>query len=441
MESKLPILTFILAITFSIFSASSPLQAADQAPIITPKGVLSVRQGTTEECKKLVDYSKCEVLDLAGKALLADSIVSIDIVFPDEKNPQIIFAVKSTGGNACCAFFYLIDLTDSGRVLVNAIPTLVDRSEGVVKSFSKGITYQAYGEGEGPLGEPIWSVYRYVFGSGKIETLRSLPKYSYSPMEEKKYPRDLLDDPVKREPLVKLLGEAEFKSFRNNLQTAPPLEKLSTGLYAGEGCLAHSCGSSQGAFVIDVVNRRAWAIRFDPNNKRKFYGTISAKDDVIQQFFEKWFGRENLSWQKFGIIPPAKLVSPSISGRVEVPMVQEGGVLKVPLTLNDVIQLAFVVDSGAADVVIPDDVIQMMLKTGTLEITDFGKQRYYRLADGSIVQSKTFHIKSIKIGNRIIENVTASSTGVEGSLLLGQSFLSRLQRWSINNSNRTLELE
>jgi len=27
---------------------------------------------------------------------------------------------------------------------------------------------------------------------------------------------------------------------------------------------------------------------------------------VIQQFFEKWFGRENLSWQKFGIIPPAK---------------------------------------------------------------------------------------------------------------------------------------
>ena len=105
------------------------------------------------------------------------------------------------------------------------------------------------------------------------------------------------------------------------------------------------------------------------------------------------------------------------------------------------IQLAFVVDSGAADVVIPDDVIQMMLKTGTLEITDFGKQRYYRLADGSIVQSKTFHIKSIKIGNRIIENVTASSTGVEGSLLLGQSFLSRLQRWSINNSNRTLELE
>src|SRR5215467_9611407 len=87
------------------------------------------------------------------------------------------------------------------------------------------------------------------------------------------HPEDLLDDPVKREPLVKLLGVSEFKSFRNNLQSAPPLEKLSTGLYAGEGCLAHSCGSSEGAFVIDVVNRRAWAIRFDPKNKRNFDGT------------------------------------------------------------------------------------------------------------------------------------------------------------------------
>jgi hypothetical protein len=62
------------------------------------------------------------------------------------------------------------------------------------------VTYQNYGEGEGPLGEPLWEVYRYLYGSGKVQVLRSLPKYSYAPMHIKKYPGEVLNDPVRREP-------------------------------------------------------------------------------------------------------------------------------------------------------------------------------------------------------------------------------------------------
>jgi predicted aspartyl protease len=127
--------------------------------------------------------------------------------------------------------------------------------------------------------------------------------------------------------------------------------------------------------------------------------------------------------------------------KTEVPLVPEGGVLRVPVTLNGVIALTFVVDSGAADVVMPADVVMTLTRTGTLAAADFIGTRNYRLADGSTVPSRTFRIRTLKVGNRVIENVTGSMTGVEGTLLLGQSFLGRFQRWSINNSKQALELE
>ncbi len=42
---------------------------------------------------------------------------------------------------------------------------------------------------------------------------------------------------------------------------------------------------------------------------------------------------------------------------------------------------------------------------------------------------------------RRLRNMTGSIAPVEGSLLLGQSFLSRLGSWSIDNQRQTLILE
>ena len=63
------------------------------------------------------------------------------------------------------------------------------------------------------------------------------------------------------------------------------------------------------------------------------------------------------------------------------------------------------------------------------------------MADGRHIQLISFRIHTLKVGNRTIENVIASVMGVEGSLLLGQGFLKRFQKWSINNARRTLEIE
>ncbi len=93
--------------------------------------------------------------------------------------------------------------------------------------------------------------------------------------------------------------------------------------------------------------------------------------------------------------------------------------------INDQITLKFVVDSGASDVSIPADVVMTLLRTGTISDSDFLGTQKYRMADGSTVPSQQFVIRSLKVGDRTLENVTGSIAPMEGGLLLGQSFLRR----------------
>ncbi len=124
-----------------------------------------------------------------------------------------------------------------------------------------------------------------------------------------------------------------------------------------------------------------------------------------------------------------------------VPLQKEGGTYVARVRVNDVFTLPFVVDSGAADVSIPADVVGTLWRTGTLERADFIGDKTYRLADGSTVPSTTFRIRSLAIGNVEIKDVTALIAPLEGSLLLGQSFLSRFKSWSIDNAKQALVLE
>jgi predicted aspartyl protease len=116
------------------------------------------------------------------------------------------------------------------------------------------------------------------------------------------------------------------------------------------------------------------------------------------------------------------------------------GTFTVPVLINEQLTLNFVIDSGAADVSIPADVVLTLIRTGTLTSGDFLGRQIYRLADGSTVPSQTFRIKSLKVGSVVLENVTGSIASVEGSLLLGQSFLSRFKSWAIDNREHVLRL-
>jgi hypothetical protein len=60
-------------------------------------------------------------------------------------------------------------------------------------------------------------------------------------------------------------------------------------------------------------------------------------------------------------------------------------------------------------------VVSTLMRAGTLKEADFFGAQTYVLADGSKVPSRTFRIKSLKVGNRIVENVEGSTASVQSS--------------------------
>jgi clan AA aspartic protease (TIGR02281 family) len=133
--------------------------------------------------------------------------------------------------------------------------------------------------------------------------------------------------------------------------------------------------------------------------------------------------------------------APPNTTRTEVPLKSVGGTFVVPVFINGAITLNFVVDSGAADVSVPADVVGTLTRAGTIAKTDFIGKQTYVLADGSTVPTSTFVIRSLKVGDILIENVTGSVSPAAGSLLLGQSFLQRFKSWSMDNNKHVLVLE
>ena len=120
----------------------------------------------------------------------------------------------------------------------------------------------------------------------------------------------------------------------------------------------------------------------------------------------------------------------------------QSGVFEVPVELNKVLKISFIFDSGASDVSVSPDVALTLIRTGTVEQTDFIGSQVYSFADGSTATSEVFILKEIKIGSHIIKNVRASiSNSINAPMLLGQSVLQRLGKFSIDNNNHTLIIE
>ena len=114
------------------------------------------------------------------------------------------------------------------------------------------------------------------------------------------------------------------------------------------------------------------------------------------------------------------------------------GAFAVPVVLNDVVTGKFIVDSGSADVSIPEEVAATLMKSGTLTGADLLGSKTYLLADGSKVPSKIYRMASVRIGGVVMENVTVRISAANSSLLLGQSFLSRLKSWSMDNARKVM---
>lgn len=124
-----------------------------------------------------------------------------------------------------------------------------------------------------------------------------------------------------------------------------------------------------------------------------------------------------------------------------VELVESNGVFQVPITLNGVLKLNFIFDSGASDVSLPPDVVLTLVRTGTVSENDFIGEQTYKLADGTTLRSNVFLIHEMKIGNKSVSNVRASvGSSIDAPLLVGQSFLMKFGRLTIDNNHKRLIL-
>ena len=134
----------------------------------------------------------------------------------------------------------------------------------------------------------------------------------------------------------------------------------------------------------------------------------------------------------------APIDDPASQVQESIPVEAHDGAYVVPVLINGVLTLKFIIDSGSADVSIPAEVASNLKRLGTISGNDFIGSKIYVLADGSRIPSETYRISSLKVGDLVMQNVTVRIAAEKSSLLLGQSFLSRLKSWSMDNNRQML---
>ena len=224
--------------------------------------------------------------------------------------------------------------------------------------------------------------------------------------------------------------------------------KWRDGLFNGQGTYTWPDGQKyvgeykddkpNGKGILTFANGDKYVGEFKDDNLNG-QGTLYGPDGAIKQAGLWTEGNYVGSAPKVASAPPPA-TTPLSSGS-GIPMEQDGGTFVVPVRINDAITLKFIIDSGAADVSIPADVVGTLIRTGTLTSKDFTGSKTYVLADGSKVPSATFTIRSLQVGGRVVNNVTGSVADTKGILLLGQSFLRKFNSWSIDNRRHVLVLD
>jgi aspartyl protease family protein len=120
------------------------------------------------------------------------------------------------------------------------------------------------------------------------------------------------------------------------------------------------------------------------------------------------------------------------SGPTEVAMEKENGVYKVPVTVNG-LPMKFILDTGASLISISATEAEFMYKQGAITEADRVGQAKFLDANGDVSPGAIIRLKSVQIGDRILENVTANVvSSAKAPLLLGQSALSKFGKISVD---------
>lgn len=102
----------------------------------------------------------------------------------------------------------------------------------------------------------------------------------------------------------------------------------------------------------------------------------------------------------------------------------------------------FIFDTGASIISISATEAMFLYKQGTLKEEDFIGNVNFQDATGAISEGTIIRLKSVKIGNKTLENVRASVVhNNEAPLLFGQSALAEFGKISIDYKKNEITFE
>jgi len=160
---------------------------------------------------------------------------------------------------------------------------------------------------------------------------------------------------------------------------------------------------------------------------------------TLQEYFLELFGNSEDNDN------PSNLKSESFKTEdsITIPLIRgSSGTFEISVIINDVLKINLVFDSGASSVFLSPDVVLTLIRTGSLKESDFIGSAKYQLADGSVLNSKEFIIRNLKIGPVVLENVKgAVAESITSTLLLGQTAIEKLGKYTIDYNGNKLILE
>src|SRR5205085_213740 len=117
----------------------------------------------------------------------------------------------------------------------------------------------------------------------------------------------------------------------------------------------------------------------------------------------------------------------------EIPLGTSGGIYTVPVQINGLLTMQFLVDPGAGVVVIPVSVLRSLVASGTVTDADVIGIGTAELADSSLYLTARVRLRELRIGNTIVPDVVAAVSPRLTQPLLGQSFFGRFAAVTFDN--------
>jgi clan AA aspartic protease (TIGR02281 family) len=195
--------------------------------------------------------------------------------------------------------------------------------------------------------------------------------------------------------------------------------------------LAAAKGNSMGQFLLGLCSELGAGVPKDRAEAIRLYKQAASQGNAsAQNALTRLAGKAGTA-----------TTSPTVSVTTHaVPLQRVAGIFVVPAVLNEAVSAQFIIDSGASVVVVPESLVETLRRAGKITDADFTGTHMTKLANGAVVKSRTFTLRSLSIKGRLLQNISAAVAPNGSVPLLGQSFLERFSSWSIDNERQMLLL-